>query len=204
MSNEINKIANFSVDIMTDVSREREKIEKEVEERLKKDYDQKENEFLDQAYDLIQKGLKIVDREKGEVISKTLMENRVKLLNKRKQIVDEVIERAIEKIREYTKTEEYRKQLLVRIKKHMDFMGEGNYIIYLNYKDKELYQFVHDAFPSTKVFIEKRNIEMIGGVKVHNTTTNVYIDDSIAKRFEEEEENFMEYCGIQIEDEVGE
>jgi len=204
MSNEINKLANFSVDIMTDVSREREKIEKEVDERLKKDFDQKENQFLDQAYDLIQKGLKIVDREKGEVISKTLMENRVKLLNKRKQILDAVIERAIERIRDYTKTEEYKQDLIVRIKRHIEFMGEGKYIIYLNYKDKDLYQFIHDAFPFTKVFIEKRNIEMIGGVKVHNTTTNVYIDDSIVKRFEEEEENFMQYCGIEIEDEVGE
>lgn len=204
MSNEINKLANFSVDIMTDVSREREIIEKEVNERLRKEYDQKENQFLDQAYDMIQKGLKKVDREKDEVISKTLMENRVKLLNKRKTIVDQVMEKAKERIREYTKTDAYKQQLIVRIKKHIEFMGDGNYIIYLNYKDKDLYQFIHDAFPFSKVFIEKRNIEMIGGVKVHNTSTNVYIDDSIIKRFEEEEENFMQYCGIQIEDEVGE
>ncbi len=204
MSNEINKLANFSVDVMTNVSRERKSIEDEVQARLKKDYDLKENLYLDQAYDLIQKGLKIVDREKGEVISKTSMENRIKLLNKRKEIIDTVIGKAIKRIEEYTKTYEYKQDLIVRINKHIDFMGEGKYIIYLNYKDKNLYQFIHDAFPFTKVFIEKRNIEMIGGVKVHNTSTNVYIDDSIIKRFEEEEENFVQYCGIEIEDEVGE
>jgi vacuolar-type H+-ATPase subunit E/Vma4 len=204
MSKEINKLTNFSIDIMADVSLQREKIVAEVDERLKKDYDLKESQFLDQAYDLIQKGLKIVDKERNEVVSKTLMENRVKLLSKRKAIIDEVFEKAIQQIREFTKTEEYKLDLLDRIKRHLEFLGEGNFIIYINYKDKELYQFVHDAFPYTKVFIEKRYIEMYGGVKIHNTTTNVYIDDSIAKRLEEEEENFMHYCGIEIEDEVGE
>ncbi len=44
---------------------------------------------------------------------------------------------------------------------------------------------------------------MIGGSKLLNTSKNVFIDDSYAKHLEEERENFLQYCGIQIDDKVG-
>jgi hypothetical protein len=44
---------------------------------------------------------------------------------------------------------------------------------------------------------------MLGGCKLHNKSSNVYLDDSLAKRLEEEEEEFLQYCGIEIEEKVG-
>jgi len=203
MRTEALKLEHFKADIMSDVSERKRVIEEELQTKLKKDYEAKELEFLEEAYNIIQDGLKAVDREKNEVISKAAMENRVKLLHKRKEIIDEVFRRCKVKIEQYTKTEEYKDLLVSKIKDHMKLLGEGDYIIYLNYKDKDLYTFIQEKFPKHKVFFEKKHIEMIGGVKLHNTTANVYLDDSLAKRLEEEEEEFLQYCENDMNNKVG-
>lgn len=203
MRSELMKVEDFRADIMSDVSERKQNIERKLKEKLKRDYDEKELQFLEEAYDIIQDGLKKIEREKNEVISKTAMENKVRLLSKRKEIIDTVFKKAKDRILEYTKTEEYKKELVEKIKAHMEYMGEGEYVVYINYKDKDLYSYLQDIFVDTKIFIERKYIEMLGGCKLHNTTTNVYLDDSIAKRLEQEEENFLQYCGIEIEDEVG-
>ncbi len=193
------KIEHFKSEIMNDVADKRKIIEKHVYDKLEKDYKEKEFRFLEEAYEIIQTGLKNIDKEKNEVISKAQMENKVRLLAKRKEIIDTVFKKAKEKIAEYTKTKEYNKQLILDIHKHMELLGEGEYVIYLNHQDKELYKDVKNQFKDSKVVFERKYIEMLGGCKLHNTTKNTYLDDSIAKRLEQEEDDFLQYCGIDIE-----
>jgi V/A-type H+-transporting ATPase subunit E len=203
MRTETVKIEHFRADIMNDVAARKHIIETEANQKLEKEYNRKELEFLEEAYNIIQEGLKKIDREKTEVISKTQMENKVKLLNKRKEIIDSVFQKAKVRIKEYTKTEEYVTDLIAKIKEHMKFIGEGEYTIYINYNDKDLYKRIQDNFKDCKVFIERKYVDMLGGCKLLNTTTNIYLDDSIAKMLEEEEDDFLQYCKIEIEDEVG-
>ncbi len=203
MRTESVKLEHFKADIMNDVADKKRLIDERVNTKLKNDYDVKELQFLEEAYNIIQSGLKQIDREKNEVISKTQMENKVRLLNKRKSIIDQVFLKAREEIVKYTKTEAYKDELVKKITEHMKFLGDGEYTIYINYKDKDLYHFIQQTFKDANVVIERKYIEMLGGCKLLNTTTNVYLDDSIAKRLEEEEEGFLQYCGIEIEDEVG-
>ncbi len=197
------KLERFRADIMRDVTEKKKAIETRVENKLAKEFEQLELQYLEDAYEIIQNGLKKIDKEKNEVISKTQMENKVKMLAKRKEIIDKAFNQARVKIEAYTKTEEYKRKLIQKIKEHMEFLGDGNYIIYINYKDKELYKELQEAFPDHKVFIEKKHIEMLGGCKLLNTTTNVYLDDSYEKRLEGEEENFLQQCGLEINEKVG-
>ncbi len=116
MRSELMKVEDFRADIMSDVSERKQNIERKLKEKLKRDYDEKELQFLEEAYDIIQDGLKKIEREKNEVISKTAMENKVRLLSKRKEIIDTVFKKAKDRILEYTKTEEYKKELVEKIK----------------------------------------------------------------------------------------
>jgi vacuolar-type H+-ATPase subunit E/Vma4 len=203
MRTESVKLEHFKADIMNDVAEKRLIIEERVNKKLKKEYEAKELQFLEDAYNIIQSGLKQIDRDKNEVISKTQMENKVKLLNKRKTIIDNVFIKARAEIEKYTKTEKYKEELIHKIKAHIEFLGDGEKTIYINYKDKELYHFIQENFKDANVIVERKYIEMLGGCKLLNNTTKVYLDDSISKRLEEEEEGFLKYCGIEIEDEVG-
>jgi len=203
MRTESIKLNHFKTDIMTEVAEKKRNIDEKAEKQFESEYEAKELQFLEEAYDIIQSGLKQIDQEKIEVISKTEMENKVKLLYKRKEIIDRVFEKAKEKIEEYTKTEEYKTELLEKIKANMEYVGEGNYTIYINYKDKHLYNLVQDTFKEANVIIERKYIDMIGGCKLLNNTSKIYVDDSISKRLEKEEEDFLQYCKIEIEEEVG-
>ncbi len=197
------KLEHFTSEIMSGVAEQKSQIEMEQDKRLKADYEAKELEYLESAYEIIQNGLKDIDREKNEVVSKTLMKNKVALLNGRKNIIDQVFEKATKRLEEHTKTEQYKDELTQAIDKQMEYMGEGDYIIYINYKDKDLYHFLKEKYPKHQIHIEQKHIEMIGGSKLLNTSKNVFIDDSYAKHLEEERENFLQYCGIQIDDKVG-
>lgn len=197
------KIERFTSYIMSDVSDKKRVIETSVRDKLEKDFDAKELKYLEDAYEIIQSGLKKIDREKNEVISKTLMENKVKLLNSRNEIVEEVFAKSKTKLIEYTKTEQYKIDLIAKIKAHKEFMGEGDYTIYLNYGDKELFDFIKENFPEDKVFFENKNMDLIGGCRLLNEQSKMYIDDTLAKGLEEEKENFLMYCGIKINEEVG-
>ncbi len=197
------KLEHFTSEIMSGVAEQKSQIELEQDKRLKAEYDKKELEYLESAYEIIQTGLKDIDREKNEVISKTLMKNKVALLNGRKNIIDEVFAQAKKRLEAHAKTEGYKDELIEKINTHMDYMGQGDYVIYINYKDKELYRFLQELYPKHQVFIERKHIEMIGGCKLLNKTKNVFIDDSYAKRLEEERADFLQYCEIQIDDKVG-
>ena len=146
MRTESVKLEHFKADIMNDVAEKKHIIEERVNEKLKKDYEEKELKYLAEAYNIIQSGLKNIDREKNEVISKTHMENKIKLLNKRKMIIDTVFLKAREEIEKYTKSEKYKNELVIKIKAHIEFLGDGVHTIYLNYKDKELYHFIQENF----------------------------------------------------------
>ncbi len=135
------KLEHFTSEIMSGVAEQKSQIEMEQDKRLKADYEAKELEYLESAYEIIQNGLKDIDREKNEVVSKTLMKNKVALLNGRKNIIDQVFEKATKRLEEHTKTEQYKDELTQAIDKQMEYMGEGDYIIYINYKDKDLYHF---------------------------------------------------------------
>jgi vacuolar-type H+-ATPase subunit E/Vma4 len=198
------KLDRFSSYIMNDVADKKRLIDTRVDEKLAKDYDIKELQFLEEAYEIIQKGLKSIDREKNELISKTLMDNKIKLLNTRNEIIHEVFEKAKESLRQYTKTDGYKQSLIETINKHKDYMGEGEYTIFLNYSDKDLYHDVQECFKEDKVFFEPKSEDIIGGCRLLNTVSNMYIDDTLAKRLEMEEENFLMHCGLDIEEEVGE
>ncbi len=197
------KLEHFTSEIMSGVAEQKSQIELEQDKRLKTEYEKKELEYLEAAYEIIQTGLKDIDREKNEVISKTLMKNKVALLNGRKNIIDEVFTQAKKRLEAHTKTEGYKDELIEKINTHMDYMGQGDYVIYINYKDKELYRFLQERYPEHQVLIERKHIEMFGGCKLLNKTKNVFIDDSYAKRLEEERADFLQYCEIQIEDKVG-
>lgn len=204
MREEVLKLDKFNKIIMEDVQERKQSIDKQVHDKLAKDFEEKELQFLQEAYATIQSGLKQIDREKNELLSKTLMENKVLLLNKRQSIIHEVFSEARKRIKAYTDTEAYRDKLIEDIKKHLEFMGEGDYMIYINYEDKEWYDDLVAAFPGYTIHLEKKYVDMLGGVKVHNLTTNLFIDDSMQKQLEEEEENFLQECGIEVEEQIDE
>ncbi|MBN2222569.1 MAG: V-type ATP synthase subunit E [Vallitaleaceae bacterium] len=199
--NEMDKKLNrFNDEIIGYANEKSQIIDEKVKVRLNKELDEKEMQCLGEAYLRIQSELKKIDKEKNELASKTLMENKISLLNKRNEIIDSVKAMLKTRLSKYVKSEEYYQRMLNKINDHVDFMGKGDYIVYINYSDKELYTKLANRFPDISFKVERKSLDMIGGLRIHNLTNNMFIDDTLSKNLEEEMEEFLQYCGIKIDE----
>lgn len=198
------KLEHFNSEIMAGVTEKKKQIEEEQVQQLKEEYDAKELEYLESAYDIIQHGLKEIDREKNEIMSKTLMQNKVTLLNKRKEIIGTVFAKVEERLRAYTEEDAYKAGLVTCIQKRMEEMGGGEYTLFINNKDQRLCEFLQETFPQCRIEVEPKHMDSIGGVKLLNTTKNIFVDESYGKYLEEEREPFLQRCDIKINSKGGE
>lgn len=194
------KLNRFNEEVVGYAKSKSQVIEEKVNARLKKDHDAIESKHLGEAYELIQSEMKKIDKEINELSSKTLMENKIRLLNKRNEVIASVRKAVLEKLAAYMKTESYYKSQVDRIDRHISFMGRGKYLIYLNYSDKDLYGKLVAKYPEISFKIEKKSMNVVGGLKIHNLDTNMFIDDTLIKKIDDEMDDFLRYCGIEIDE----
>lgn len=192
------KLKRFANDIMKEVQEQKKQKLESIIEAHKKEYDKKHTEYLTENYEIIQESLKKIDKEKNEIMSKVIMDNKTKLLNKRTEVISSVFELAKQKLYAYTKEQGYFDELVADIRKNVETIGEGEIEIIISYSDKNLLDSLQTIFgPCIK--IENKNIEMIGGSKLLNKTKGLYIDDSYARRLEDQQEAFLRKCNIVVE-----
>lgn len=192
------KLEHFANDIMADVALKRQKILDGVDKTINEKYDRKETEFYTEAYEIIQGNLKKIDKEKNEIISKATMANKILLLNKRTEIINNVFESAREKLRAFTLEKDYYDYLVNMIKNDLDAIGDGEIIIILNASDERYLKTLEKQFNHT-IKLENKNIDMIGGCKLLNKTTNTFLDDSFENRLENQKESFLHRCKLEVE-----
>jgi vacuolar-type H+-ATPase subunit E/Vma4 len=192
------KLERFTNDIMSDVTAKRQEILSQVEERLDKIYKDKENEYINNSYEIIEKGLKHIDKEKNEIISKIIMDNRIKLLNKRTDIINNIFNSVIEEIRCFTEEEQYYSYLCSSIEQSLKEVGDGDKIVYINYNDEKYLEKLNDKFNNI-IQLEEKIIDMLGGCKVHNINSNIFFDNSFAKKLQDQREGFLQKCKLEIE-----
>jgi vacuolar-type H+-ATPase subunit E/Vma4 len=192
------KIDKFTHDIMTDVSNQRNKIMEETEKELKLMYEKKELEYLSKAYKIIQNGLKNIEKEKNEIISRSIMDSKRKILKERNNIINSIFENAETELVEFTQTKDYINYLVKMIKEGIDNIGDGDIIIYISYTDKNHLDILNSKF-SNRIVLEDKHTKMIGGCKIHNKSSNLFLDDSFSTKLYNEKETFLTKCKLEIE-----
>lgn len=191
------KLERFTNDIMNEVSIKRQEILNNSEQYYNDEFNKKHKEYLEENNKLIQESLKKINKEKNQIISKAITDNNKMLLKKRAELIESVFSKAKDKIRDYTKDSNYYEELVKIIQKNISCIGEGDLEIVISYSDKEYLDSLKQCFPYN-IILENKNIEMLGGCKVTNKTLNLFIDDSYAKRLEDQKESFLQTCNIHI------
>lgn len=192
------KLKRFANDIMKEVQQQKKERLERIIEAHKVEYDKKHTQYLTENYEIIQESLKKIDKEKNEIMSKVIMDNKTKLLNKRTEVIGCVFELAKSKLYAHTQEESYLDELIQDIKNNIIAIGPGDLEIIISYSDQRLLNTLQEVFgPNIK--LENKNIEMIGGSKVMNITGGLFIDDSYARRLEDQKEAFLKKCNIVVE-----
>lgn len=192
------KLERFANDIMKDVAAQKKALLGEITEANKREYDKKHTEYLTENYNLIQNSLKKIDKEKNEIVSKVIMDNKMKLLNKRTEVIEAVFQSAKDKLKDHSQSDAYFDELVSTIKKSIEGIGEGELEIIISYSDERFLEPLKEIF-SQHIKVENKNIEMLGGCKVMNKTKQLFIDDSYLKRLEDQKPAFLQRCQIQVE-----
>ncbi|PKM95500.1 MAG: hypothetical protein CVU84_05385 [Firmicutes bacterium HGW-Firmicutes-1] len=192
------KLERFANDIMKDVAAQKKELLGDIIHANKIEYDKRQTEYLTENYSLIQNSLKKIDKEKNEIMSKVIMDNKMKLLNKRTEVIHTVFQSAKEKLKTHTQSEGYFDELVDTIKKNIEAIGQGEIEIIISYSDEQFLERLKEIF-TEQIKIENKNIEMLGGCKVMNKTKRLFIDDSYAKRLEDQKPSFLQRCQIQVE-----
>lgn len=192
------KVNRLEKEILADVEAEKAAILKELQDEIDRIYNEKETEYLTVAYNIIQNGMKMIDKQKHETMSKTIMESKAMLLNKRSEIIEAVFAKAEEKLRDFVQSNDYYPFLVNMIENCLNEATDGEHIVYINSSDEKYLDDLNKKFGNI-VVTENNKIDMIGGCKVLNKTLGIFIDDSFAKRLKDEHGPFLQRCKITIE-----
>ncbi|GKX30848.1 hypothetical protein SH1V18_33280 [Vallitalea longa] len=192
------KIDKFAHDIMTDVSKKRKAIMEQTEKELEAIYEEKELAYLSKAYEIIQNGLKSIQREKNEILSRSIMDSKRKILKAREDIIKDTFEDAEKKLKNFTLKKDYCAYLKKMIKEDIEQIGKGDILIYIANTDEKYLAPLNKEFDNN-VALEDKNNKMIGGCKIFNKTRNIFIDDSFYSKLYGQKEIFLHNCNLEIE-----
>lgn len=198
MSRVEEKLEHFASDVMSDVGEERRAMIDELDQELLADYDQKENAYLEKAYDIIQNALVEIEQKKKENMSQILMRNRSRLFEKRREVIARVYKRATEELLAFKKTDAYKDHLVKLIEGAREVLSDGDLLVRLDYSDKVLKPYIEEK-TGLQVVLESKKVNMIGGCILQNTSNNTIVDRAFSRKLENAREGLVEICHLEID-----
>ncbi|MBR2742573.1 MAG: V-type ATP synthase subunit E [Clostridia bacterium] len=155
---------------------ERDKIEREISNYLFE-----EQEKLDAKY--------------KQTLSKVNFDGRRMLLTKRENVINSVFDEVKAKLREYTKTDEYKAYIIERVRAAKDGMGGGNVVITLRPDDKALADDVKAAWGGGAEVVFSGAVEN-GGAMIASHEKQIVVDETFDKKLLEAQSDFVKTSGL--------
>ncbi len=191
------KLQRFNKDILEDINGERALMIEKADRELKEYYDKKENEYLREAHESIQKALREIRRKNQVKRSKVIMEHRMTLLEKRNAIIEKIYFNTTKQLVDFTKTAEYKDFLLDKIAGIKALIGD-ELDITISYSDRALKDFIEQKTGAT-VIVADRKRELIGGLICYNRDKGILVDESFAKTLADKKEEVLSICNLQVD-----
>lgn len=190
------KLNTFTSLVLEDASVKRDEILKAVEREHKEKLTKKENQFLEEAYEIIQEAVSDAKKHSGERVLHEELEARKQLLLARERIISEVMDAAAEKLKEFAASDKYEAWLLNKTEKSLTEVGDGSKTVYiasddLRYKDK--IERLEDG-----ITVEPAERDFLGGVKIYNPDRRVAVDYSFKEMLAEQKKEFLQSSGLTI------
>lgn len=195
------KLSAFKAIVLEDAGLKRDELIGKVQAKHDTLVNKKEDEFLAEAYDTIQRSILDSKRAANERLLHIELEAKKKLLLTREEIINEIMNGAKDKLKAYTATEAYKKWLIDKTKKSLIEVGKGSKIVYISSDDlrfKEEIEGLNNDESEISVEAVQEN-DFIGGVRVFNTERRVSVDYSLKELLAEERKGFLQKSGLTID-----
>ena len=191
------KLKNFSVFVMEDAEKKRNDIIEKAKQKTKEQIDQKETEFLTEAYEKIQRKLQKYKKEDNERVLQVEIQAKRDLFLKREEIIRSVFEGVKDKIQEFRNTQAYREWLASLLDRALKEVGEGDKTVFADPRDIEL---LNDICAGQNIPVQAtEEPDFIGGITVYNHDRHVAVDYSFKELIAGRKAEFLQTSGLVIE-----
>ena len=128
--------------------------------------------------------------------------SRRELLLKREKIIDDVFKKAQTRLKEFSDTDEYITWLEKKLLSALETAGEGHIVVYVRKADIEQIKAI-----ISKISVNNSDISVdidekmddLAGIKLKNTTKNIFIDYSFAELLSSVKNDFLQKSGLRID-----
>ena len=191
------KLAVFSNVVLAEAEKQKEKLVKESEMKKKKAIENKENEYLEDAYAEIQRAVSKYSKESNERVLKFEMGLKKNLLLRREEIIDEVFKAVEDKLSAFTQTDEYKIWLEKKIEKACKEVGRGKKNVFVSEKDLKYKADLESKIDMIDV-AKCDDEDIIGGATVYNVDRKVFADYTLKQLLDEQRHLFLQTSGLTI------
>ena len=193
----VSKTDNFLKAIEKYAAEQRSRLESEAEEFKEKELNKAEEDGLKEAYVLLQRKMLSINTGIARELSKAQNASRKSIFEKRREIEDEVFERARKRLLEYAETDKYTEKLLESVKKISLKLTADDVVLYVSQRGMKLKNKIISAF-GKKCDVQPSNEIMIGGITGISREMGLLADETLDTRLSQQREWFCENSGLKV------
>lgn len=199
MDNLTEKLNTFTSLVMEDASRKRDQMLEAVEREHKERLTEKENEFLQEAYEEIQQAVSDAKKHSNEKVLHEELESKKQLLLAREKIISEVMTDAEAKLKEFIAGGDYEAWLIDKIEKALFEVGKGSKTVYISPDDLKYKDKIQQLGDTGKITVEAASDrDFLGGAKIYNTDRKIAVDYSFKEMLSEQKSIFLQSSGLTL------
>ena len=191
-----NKTSSFLKAINKYAQQQSDAILKEAEEFKKQEIEKATKEAITDAYTLIQKNISV---EKSKIVSeyaKREQKSRSELFIRRMQIVEEVFDKATDKLSSFTKTDEYNDYIRKSATEIAELFSGKSCIVYVKNDDTDKAQLIKGIIENCTV--ECDNSIIIGGIRCYCEELSMIADDTLDSKLLNQRQWFSENSDLKV------
>ena len=138
---------------------------------------------LEQEYDkILAEGKKEAEKLEKQIIGNADLDSRNKQLLLVEESIEKVFEKAIKKLQDTDRNNDYSKLVSSLLQESIDTIGTSEIVIQTNSKDKSVVQSLLSKFPGATLSSDL--IECLGGIKVQSKDGTMKFDNTIDAKLE--------------------
>lgn len=192
------KLSKFNQAIHHYAEEQRKKIEEEVAKFKEKELNEAENEVLQEAYLLIQREMAQMRNNITQEMAHREMDARRELLEKRRQLMEQVFSDAATKLKEFAGSTEYEDWMVRHCRELAEVFDDTETQIYVRPEDLKLEKTLADTFGKPCCVLADDEIQ-IGGIRAQNPAMGLVADDTLDALLENQQEWFEETSGLRVQ-----
>ena len=194
--NEQTKESKFLDAINKYAEKQKATISSEVEEYKNQRIEQATEQGLKDAYELIRRD---IAKQKAELVTEVSAKEtalRVSQFELRRQIHDEVFQKAKSRLVDFAASDEYDRYIQKCIDEIRTLFQEDDVVFSLAKKDSRYADMIKTAFPNA--IVKTVDSIVIGGLKAYSNATGVLADDTLDTKLKDQHEWFINHSGLKV------